>query len=168
MVVRSGRSFGICHFFRASELSVRCIPATFTGPLPGLYNSTQSKDIAAKSNDLVPCFRPAGGWRYSLAIQLCPGRWRFLRGPKPQRQIDRQAKRVVPCGSNRDADGIGIVARFNQENPRWGYTRIRDYLVSLGHKIGETTIKNILLESGYDPDSQDRLQCRTASEFRYA
>jgi hypothetical protein len=43
---------------------------------------------------------------------------------------------------------IDLVIRFKQENPRWGYTRIRDYLVYLGHKVGETTVKNILLEHG--------------------
>ncbi len=47
---------------------------------------------------------------------------------------------------------IDLVIRFKQENPRWGYTRIRDYLVYLRHKIGETTVKNILLEHGYDPE----------------
>ena len=47
---------------------------------------------------------------------------------------------------------IDLVIRFKEENPRWGYTRIRDYLVYLGHKIGETTVKSILLEHGYDPE----------------
>ena len=45
-----------------------------------------------------------------------------------------------------------LVIRFKEENPHWGYTRIRDYIVYLGHKIGETTVKNILLENGYDPE----------------
>ena len=39
-----------------------------------------------------------------------------------------------------------LVIRFKQENPHRGYTRIRDYLECLGHKIGETTVKNILVE----------------------
>ena len=47
---------------------------------------------------------------------------------------------------------IDLVIRFKQENPRWGYTRIRDYIVYLGYKIGETTVKNILLGHGYDPE----------------
>ena len=34
-----------------------------------------------------------------------------------------------------------------------------DYLVYLGHKIGETTVKNILLENGYDPEPD--LTCKT-------
>jgi len=57
-----------------------------------------------------------------------------------------------------------LVIRFKQENPRWGYTRIRDYLVYLGHKIGETTVKNILLENGYDPEP-DLTRKTTWKEF---
>jgi len=59
---------------------------------------------------------------------------------------------------------IDLVIRFKQENPRWGYTRIRDYLVYLGHKIGETTVKNILLEHGYDPEP-DATRKTTWKEF---
>jgi hypothetical protein len=47
---------------------------------------------------------------------------------------------------------IDLVVRFKKENPHWGYTRIRDYLVYLGYKIGETTVKNILIENSYDPE----------------
>jgi len=56
------------------------------------------------------------------------------------------------------------VIRFKQENPRWGYTRIRDYLVYLGHKIGETTVKNILLENDYGPEP-DLTRKTTWKEF---
>jgi putative transposase len=59
---------------------------------------------------------------------------------------------------------VDLVIRFKQENPRWGYTRIRDYLVYLGHKIGETTVKNILLENGYDPEP-DLTRKTTWKEF---
>jgi len=45
-----------------------------------------------------------------------------------------------------------LVIRFKEENPNWGYRRIRDYLVHLGYRIGETTVKNILVENGYDPE----------------
>ena len=48
-------------------------------------------------------------------------------------------------------ESIDLVIRFKEENPRWGYTRIRDYLVYLGHKIGETTVKNILLSTAMIP-----------------
>jgi putative transposase len=47
---------------------------------------------------------------------------------------------------------IDLVIRFKRENPHWGYTRIKDYIVYLGYKIGETTVKNILLANGLDPE----------------
>jgi hypothetical protein len=49
---------------------------------------------------------------------------------------------------------IDLVIRFKEENPRWGYTRIRDYMVYPGYKIGETTVRNILIENGYDPEPE--------------
>jgi len=57
-----------------------------------------------------------------------------------------------------------LAIRFKKENPRWGYTRIRDFIVHLGHKIGETTVKNILLEHGYDPEP-DLTRKTTWKEF---
>lgn len=57
-----------------------------------------------------------------------------------------------------------LVIQFKKENPRWGYTRIRDYLVYLGHKIGESTVKSILLEHGYDPEP-DLTRKTTWKEF---
>ena len=59
---------------------------------------------------------------------------------------------------------IDLVIRFKQENPHWGYTRIRDYIVHLGYKIGETTVKNILLENGLDPEP-DLTRKTTWKEF---
>jgi transposase InsO family protein len=57
-----------------------------------------------------------------------------------------------------------LVIRFKKESPHWGYTRIRDYIVHLGYKIGETTVKNILLDNGYDPEP-DRTRKTTWKEF---
>lgn len=59
---------------------------------------------------------------------------------------------------------IDLVIRFKEENPHWGYTRIRDYIVHLGYKISETTVKNILLENGYDPEP-DLTRKTTWKEF---
>lgn len=47
---------------------------------------------------------------------------------------------------------VELVLQFKRENPPWGYKRIRDYIVYLGYKIGETTVKNILIANGYDPE----------------
>ena len=59
---------------------------------------------------------------------------------------------------------IDLVIRFKKENPHWGYTRIRDYIVYLGYKIGETTVRNILVENGYDPEP-DLTRKTTWKEF---
>ncbi len=59
---------------------------------------------------------------------------------------------------------IDLVIRFKKENLHWGYTRIRDYIVHLGYKIGETTVKNILLENGFDPEP-DLTRKTTWKEF---
>ena len=42
--------------------------------------------------------------------------------------------------------------RFKEENPRWGYRKIRDQIVYLGYKISKSSVKNILIENGYDPE----------------
>ena len=47
---------------------------------------------------------------------------------------------------------IDLIIRFKTENPRWGYTRIKDYIVYLGYKIGETAVKKILVSNGLDPE----------------
>ncbi len=38
-----------------------------------------------------------------------------------------------------------------EENPGWGYTRIRGALANLGHEIAQNTVKRILQEHGIDP-----------------
>ena len=45
-----------------------------------------------------------------------------------------------------------LVIRFKKENPRWGYQKITDQIVYLGYSISPSTVKNILLENGYDPE----------------
>ena len=47
---------------------------------------------------------------------------------------------------------VDLVIRFKQENPRWGYKKIRDQVVYLGYNICKSSVKNILIENGYDPE----------------
>jgi hypothetical protein len=47
---------------------------------------------------------------------------------------------------------IALVIRFKKQNRRWGYQKITDQIVYLGFKISPSTVKNILLENGYDPE----------------
>ena len=44
-----------------------------------------------------------------------------------------------------------LVVRLANENPRWGYTRIRGALSNLGHVVSRGTIANILREYGIEP-----------------
>lgn len=47
---------------------------------------------------------------------------------------------------------VNWVIQFKKENPRWGYQKITDQIVYLGFKISPSSVKNILLENGYDPE----------------
>ena len=47
---------------------------------------------------------------------------------------------------------IKLVVKFKQENPRWGYQKITDQIIYLGYKISKSTVKNILIENGLDPE----------------
>jgi transposase InsO family protein len=38
-----------------------------------------------------------------------------------------------------------------RENPRWGYTQIQGALANLGHRVGRTTVANILKQHGIEP-----------------
>ncbi len=44
-----------------------------------------------------------------------------------------------------------LIVRMAEDNHTWGYTRIRDALRNLGHRIGRNTIKRILKENGIVP-----------------
>jgi transposase InsO family protein len=61
------------------------------------------------------------------------------------------SKRRRP-GRPRTAEEIAsLVVRIASENPRFGYTRIRDVLGNLGHEIARNTVKRILRERGLEP-----------------
>jgi hypothetical protein len=47
---------------------------------------------------------------------------------------------------------IDLVIKFKKENLRWGYQKITDQIEYLGYKISKTSVKNILIENGYDPE----------------
>jgi len=51
------------------------------------------------------------------------------------------------------AEIIHLVARFKEENPRWGYQKVTAQIVYLGYTISKSTVKNILIENGFDPES---------------
>jgi len=58
-----------------------------------------------------------------------------------------------------------LVIKLATENPRWGYTKIRDALrTGLGVEIGRTTVANILAEAGIEP-ALEREKKRTWKRF---
>ena len=57
-----------------------------------------------------------------------------------------------------------LVVRMARENRSWGYTRIQGALHNVGHRVGRTTIGNILKENGLDP-APERGQKTTWSQF---
>ncbi len=65
---------------------------------------------------------------------------------------DGSKQRGNPGRPQLSQDIIDLVVRFKKENPRWGYQKITDQIVYLGYKISKSTVKNILLENGYDPE----------------
>ena len=57
-----------------------------------------------------------------------------------------------------------LAVRMARENPRWGYTRIQGALKNVGHRVGRTTVANILKRSGIDP-APERNKRMTWSQF---
>ena len=61
------------------------------------------------------------------------------------------SKKRGPGRPRTEKEIADLVVRIALENSGWGYTRIRDALWHLGHEIGRTTVKRILLDHGIEP-----------------
>jgi transposase InsO family protein len=57
-----------------------------------------------------------------------------------------------------------LTLRMARDNRSWGYTRIQGALQNVGHRVGRTTIANILKENGIDP-APERGKRMTWSQF---
>jgi putative transposase len=61
------------------------------------------------------------------------------------------SKKRVPGRPRTKPDIAALVVRMANENPTWGYTRIRGALKSLDHEVARNTIKAILKDHGIEP-----------------
>ncbi len=61
------------------------------------------------------------------------------------------SKRRGPGRPKTAAEIAAFVVRMANENPNWGYTRLRDALRHVGHEIARNTVKRILLDNGIVP-----------------
>jgi putative transposase len=53
-------------------------------------------------------------------------------------------------------DIAALIVRMANENPAWGYTRIRGGLKNLGHAVARNTVKAILKDHGIEPAPERR------------
>ena len=67
-------------------------------------------------------------------------------------KYDGSENRTSPNRSQIGQEIVNLVIQFKKENPRWGYKKIRDQIVYLGHEISNSGVKNILIKNGYDPE----------------
>ena len=66
------------------------------------------------------------------------------------------SKRRRPGRPSTTSDITALVVRMANENPTWGYTRIRGELKHLGHDIARNTIKAVLQGHGIEPAPERR------------
>ena len=78
--------------------------------------------------------------------QLVARKWTYARGPG-RRGVLQEIRRLV--------------VRMAEENPTWGYTRIRGALKNVGHRVGRSTIARILRAHGIPPVPERPTSWRT-------
>jgi transposase InsO family protein len=69
--------------------------------------------------------------------QLIARKWTYATGPRGRVGALAEIRRLV--------------VRMAEENPTWGYTRIRGALKNVGHRVGRSTIARILKAHGIPP-----------------
>ena len=69
--------------------------------------------------------------------QLVARKWAYAKGRPRRAGVLQEIRRLV--------------VRMAEENPTWGYTRIRGALKNLGHRVGRSTIARVLKAQGIPP-----------------
>jgi hypothetical protein len=111
-----------------------------------LLNNSQRMRVAAKAKRLTKELLEETTVLFSVDTIL--GWYRKLVAEKYDGSKNR--KKAGRPGVNKET--VNLVIRLKEENPRWGYQKITDQLVYLGYNTCKTSVKNILVENGYDPE----------------
>ena len=131
--------------------------AVATGTERIKFTEAQRQRLAVKGKDLTP--RERAACCQIVRPETILAWFRRLAAAKYDSSRVRRAGRP-----RKDRDVRGLVSRLAQENPRWGYTKIRDALRGLGMEIGRTAVADILAEAGIEP-APERRRRRTWSSF---
>jgi putative transposase len=68
------------------------------------------------------------------------------------RKYDGSAHRNKVGRPKKDNEIADWILKIREENPQWGSRKICDCLVNLGFEVCRTTVRNVLLLNGYDPE----------------
>ena len=96
-------------------------------------------DARQRLHQVMLIFKPDTvlGWHRELVRR----KWTFRRKGNPGR----------PCILS---ELQALIVRLAKENPRWGYDKIHGELLKLGHRLGVTSVRNILKRRKVTPVSQ--------------
>ena len=108
-------------------LSVRRSPDLDREPLMGMENRVRGAGIHRPSRD---------------AAQVAPSSGHTPGGEMGSRSRGRPP---LPCEVKK------LIVRLANDNPRWGYKRIRGELLKLGHDVSAMIIRNVLRRHGLGP-----------------
>jgi putative transposase len=61
------------------------------------------------------------------------------------------SKKRGPGRPRKPAEIVRLLVKMAEENPRWGYTRLRGALKNVGYELGRNSIKRMLKEQGIEP-----------------
>jgi len=114
--------------------SERMIMATLTNKF-----RRSSKDARQHLYQVLLIYKPDTvlAWHRNLVRR----KWSFKREGKPSRP-------GISCELE------ALILRLAKENPRWGYDKIQGELLKLGHRLGATSVRNILKRHRVTPVSQ--------------